>query len=161
MLVRLWKEINSQTKASELSLIYFHVFSRPIQKLPLDKLFTVNYLLNCSHNLLRTTWIPKNETFHFKHKSPPVPYPITFNIYNKTQQIDGLFYIHIELPISVYLECRVDMEFNCPGLKIMDNGYSTVLCKGSVKILVAVFWRFFSYPDIFALCSYDTFAFCG
>lgn len=43
------------------------------------------------------------------------------------QQIDGLFYIHIELPISVYLECEVDMEFNCPGLKIMANGYSTVL----------------------------------
>lgn len=39
-------------------------------------------------------------------------FPILFIIYYKTQQIDGLFYIHIEPPISVYLECKVDMEFN-------------------------------------------------
>lgn len=54
-------------------------------------------------------------------------FPILFIIYYKTQQIDGLFYIHIEPPISVYLECKVDMEFNWPGLKIMANGYTMVL----------------------------------
>jgi len=36
-------------------------------------------------------------------------------------------YILFELPISVYLVCKVDLEFNSPGLKIVTNGYSRIL----------------------------------
>lgn len=42
--------------------------------------------------------------------SSPISYLITFSIYYKTQQIDGLLNMNIEWPISVYLECKVDME---------------------------------------------------
>lgn len=62
-----------------------------------------------------------------KHKSSLVPYLITFHNYNKTQNIDGIFYIHIVMKVYIYLECKVDVEFNWPGLKIIANGCRMVL----------------------------------
>lgn len=51
-----------------------------------------------------------NETFNFEHMSLLLSYLITFSIYYKTQQIDGLLNMHVELPISIYLECKVETE---------------------------------------------------
>lgn len=94
-----------------MSLLYFHVSRGLIQNLSLNKLLTVN-LLNCRHDLLKTARTQKNEIFHFKQKSVPVPYLITFTIYNKAQHIGGFLYIGTEMTISFNLECSVGMEFN-------------------------------------------------